>query len=389
MRHRLWSAVFAGFILALTGCAGSDRAADGSSSFLSAGAPVSAHRAVGPGVIVSSMFGGPIYGWAIDENGTDGLFTEAPLSGPALVSTIETFDQTTGKIAKVVVRQRSKKENHELFADAILANDLGLIDDERDQNLIREDVFDLMSPVAGGAITGHWHPPHRKNLLLEDIPDQQSSSVVPISAIINVLPVVFEVLVADVASGKTRFVLHQPRTVGVNYPYLIAEDTALQQAYVPAASYHSKPIFLAFNLTTGKTSSFLGPNYGPIDGMAVDSTTHVLCTTTHSSYSVQFYNLKSHKLISQVALPGAGGEQQAGYSIATDPINHLFLVEQPLSSVSPSGGSTVFVYDEKGDLAENLNGFSFGPYSGIQVTAATRSGYVAGPGANQLESFTY
>jgi hypothetical protein len=150
-----------------------------------------------------------------------------------------------------------------------------------------------------------------------------------------------------------------------------------------------------FDLLSGKVSKFQGVNEetGSVVGMAVDSTTDMMCTTTNDDYSVQFYNLKSHNGISE-QLPGADGELQDGASIAADPVNHLFLVTQPLSSVSPSGGSTIFVYDENGTVVETINGFEFcnvgaAVFESVHVNATQRTGYVNGPGANELQEFTY
>jgi hypothetical protein len=349
---------------------------------------------VGPGVIVSSKFGGPIYGWAINENGTDGFFTEAPMDGYTLISTIETFDQTTGKITKVVARQRSKTENHELFADAILANDVGLIDDERAllRQHIRQDRYDVMAPVSKNKITGTWTRPAGVDFLLYDIADQQSNPVAVMTATILdggiSKPPTFEVVVTDVATNKMLRTLYAPSGDGVDYPYLVAEDTTTQHAYVPAANYNSQTVFIDYDVRTGRASNnFVAPPFsGPVNGIAIDSATHTMCTTTSGNYSVQIYDLKTEKQTFVGQIPNAGGEGQAGSSISADPIDHLFLVAQPNSLL---GGSEIYVYDEQGDVLEGLTGFAFGPYSGIQVSAATRSGYVAGPRANQLESFTY
>jgi hypothetical protein len=108
---------------------------------------------------------------------------------------------------------------------------------------------------------------------------------------------------------------------------------------------------------------------------------------------VEFYNLKRRKGTWET-LPGAGGELTSGAAIAADPVNHLFLVTQPVSSVSPSGGSTIFVYTENGTLEETLNGFSFSNafsavFERVEVNPSQRTGYVNGPGANELQSFTY
>ncbi len=112
----------------------------------------------------------------------------------------------------------------------------------------------------------------------------------------------------------------------------------------------------------------------------------MMCTTTGSTYSVQMYDLKTKKQTFAGQIPNSGGEGQAGSSIAADPIDHLFIVEQPNSL---RGGSEIYVYDERGNVLESLSGFAFGPLSGIQVVAGSRTGYVAGPQRNQLESFTY
>lgn len=355
-----------------------------------------ARRAVGPGPIVSSKFGGPIFGWAIDENGTDGVLTEVtPPSGFPDTSVVETFDQTTAQITKVVRKQNSGPSgSRELFADAILANDVGLIDDERAhlQQHVRRDTYYVMAPVSGNKITGTWKRPPGKDFLIFDIADQQVNPAAVMAATIldGVIsrPPTFEVVVTDVVTNKILETLRPPSGDGVNYPYFVAEDTTTQHAYVPAANYHSQTVFIDYDIPTGHASNnFVAPAFsGPVMGIAIDSATHTMCTTTGTTYSVQMYDLKTKKQTFYGQIPNSGGEGQAGSSIAADPINHLFLVEQPNSL---RGGSAIYVYDEQGNVLESLSGFAFGPSSGIQVVSASRSGYVAGPSANQLQSFTY
>jgi hypothetical protein len=123
-------------------------------------------RLIGPGPILNSKFGGPIFGWAIDEKGTDGVLTEVtPPSGDPYTSVVETFDQTTAQVTKVIRRQNSGRSgNRELAVDAILANDVGLIDDERDllRKHIRRDTYYVMAPVSENKITDTWtRPPGR------------------------------------------------------------------------------------------------------------------------------------------------------------------------------------------------------------------------------------
>lgn len=108
---------------------------------------------------------------------------------------------------------------------------------------------------------------------------------------------------------------------------------------------------------------------------------------------MEFYDLKTRKGTWET-LPGANGELTSGAAIAADSVNHLFLVTQPVSSVAPSGGSTIFVCSENGTLEETLNGFSFSNtfsavFERVEVNPSQRTGYANGPSANELQSFTY
>jgi hypothetical protein len=353
-----------------------------------------AGRLVGPGPILTGKFGGPIFGWAIDENGTDGVLTEVTSISDPYTSVVETFDQTNAQIEKIVRKEKSGPEgNRELVVDAIAANDVSLID-----GIIarppkpRKNIFYTMAPATGNKITGKWTPPPGKNFLIWDIADQQvdPDSVMAATKIDGTItkPPTFEVIVTDIATNKVLRVLHAPNTDGVNYPYFVAEDMATHRAYVPAANYQSQTVFVDFDLRSGHLSNkFVAPPFsGPVMGMAIDSSTHMMCTTTAQNFSFQLYDLKTEQQTFVGQVPNAGGELQAPSSVAADSVNHLFLVEQPQSLL---GGSEIYVYDEKGNLLESLSGFDFIEGSGIQVVPASRSGYADGPGANHLQSFTY
>jgi hypothetical protein len=81
----------------------------------------------------------------------------------------------------------------------------------------------------------------------------------------------------------------------------------------------------------------------------------------------------------------------SGGAVANDAQNHLFLVAQPVSS--GSNGSSIYVYDESGNLVESINGFSFAssslPPTKIVVKPGLRIGWVNGPNSNQLQQFFY
>jgi hypothetical protein len=108
---------------------------------------------------------------------------------------------------------------------------------------------------------------------------------------------------------------------------------------------------------------------------------------------VEFYNLKTKTGFS-VTLPGATGQLQSGSDVEFDPVNKLFFVAQSVSSTG--SGSSIHVYDTKGNLVESLDGFNFSNaskvvFTHIALNPGNRSGYVDGPdpGVTQVQSFTY
>ncbi len=325
MRHRsIYAALIAIFA---TSCSAGGGDGGPVAAFSRSASQPFARRGAGPGPIVTSKFGGTIFGWAIDENGAGGILTEVtPPSGSPFKSVVETFDQTTGKITKIVRKQNGDSGNRELYVDAVLANDVGLIDDERHYGkYTRRDLYYLMAPVSKKRISGTWTRPPGRNFLIFDIADQQSNPVAVMAAtkIDQVIskPPTFEVVVTDVAANKILRTLYAPHGDGVNYPYFVAEDTTTQHAYVPAANYQSQTVFIDYDIRSGRASNdFVAPPFsGPVAGLAIDSASHMMCTTTGSTYSVQMYDLKTKQqtFVGQIPKFGRGrasGQRDRGRS---------------------------------------------------------------------------
>src|SRR6516162_4172897 len=74
--------------------------------------------------VVNTAFGGFILGYDISTNGTEGILAEAGGSAVA----VETFDQSSGKILKVVVQQRNT--NNDFVAFGIFGRGVGLFEQE-------------------------------------------------------------------------------------------------------------------------------------------------------------------------------------------------------------------------------------------------------------------
>jgi hypothetical protein len=199
----------------------------------------------------------------------------------------------------------------------------------------------------------------------------------------------------------TPITLNDPVFFFSDFP-LVAYDSKKNQAVVVASTGAvggPPPVFALVNLTTGKVTEFNGlPGPFPfregfVNGLAVDSADGIACTTTEVDFSVEFYNLKKKTGFSE-ALPGATSQINSGTDVEYDPIHKLFLVAQSVSSTGP--GSSIHVYDTKGNLVESLNGFNFSNTSNVVFThialnPSNRTGYVDGPdsGVTEIQSFTY
>lgn len=360
---------------------------------------------VGLGNVLTSADGGQIFGFDINENegGTDGILTEAVTAQDGSVtSAVETFDLTTGQITKTVTTLVAPKGADELVMFGIGGNDVGLVDYEREHvkndQLMRDDIFGVLNPVSGEKSTGPWTPPHPENSVLQDVAQNQSTStqVVMVFRLTENQPEAW-LYVTDLATNTFLNSIYLKR----GGSFVIAQDTATNQAVLPTSDGAGTPIIEMVNLTTAKITWFLGFNNGfdgagMQNGLAVDSNTDIACTTTQLNSQVEFYTLATGAgTYAQLPDTTDTSELTAGWAVTNDPVNGLFLVAQPYSSTEPNG-STIYVYNETADLIETIQGFNF-PNSNLPLTApvriainpSLRVGWVNGPNVNQLQQFFY
>jgi len=361
------------------------------------------------GPVVTSQFGGEIFGWDIDQNGSDGVLTETVLGNTGLVlNAIETFDQTTGKITKVVRKTVRSNADVEPVADAIAGSDVGIIDVAHNypsRGFIRDDHFAVMNPVSSDRITGKSAPRNPTGLVPSFVTNNQSSSSELMMGFIENkrhvdVPVYYTYDASHNRWGRREGFPHS-QLFDIGFPLYAAVDSQTNVAVTgylgrPRYNPHESPRFDMIDAATGKLMrTFQGLGLGFINGMAIDSTSGTMCTTTSKDMDVEFYDLSTRKGIAvQIPTLYGGGPLTQGAAVAADPINHLCLVAQLNSTFDPLGGSTVIVYDEHGNLIEYINGFSFlDPFSVVvphlAVNAVNRTGYVNGPGQNQLQEFSY
>jgi hypothetical protein len=341
-------------------------------------------------VFVKGALGGFILGYDIDQNGTEGLLSESlNATGGNFDVATETFDQTTGKIVKIV-REQMKTKN-DFVTLGIYGNSVGLFELEKVKGLfVQQRLYSTMNPLSGNKVTGMWKPSlTRKQGILGLAPSQGSPNTVVLVQEGTEDAEIFSSNVADNTFGPVI-----PLTggfFGFGTPPAPGLDPVTNQVLVAGGTgaFDTHPTLAEVDLTTQNVTQFEGLGFGFVNGIAVDSADGIAVTTTEDDFSIEYYNLATLTGF-EVTLKNATDQSQSGGYVAFDPINKLFLVGQEFSSVAPSG-SSILVYDTKGNFVEAINGLSL-PASpvNIAINPSKRLGFVlVTPALTELQSFTY
>lgn len=348
-------------------------------------------------ILVHTKFGGAIFGWDLDQSGTQGILTEA---GGSVSSAVETFDLKTGKILKVVSTTGPNDQDVTL---GVVGSSLGLIEDEHvDSNgFVSRRTYHMVNPLTAGKFTGLWTPPDfNKNQIIFGVSRNEGTSTNAFYVLNNNASDEVYVFGSDVAKNTfgPKVILTDPNFQG--YANVkIGVDSKTNSAVLSGdkgCAVCSPQVGLV-NLTTGEFTSFEGAGFGgAVNGLAVDSDDGIVCTTTEVDGDVEFYDLNTQTGFAE-ALPIVGEFFSSGADVEFDPVQKLFLVAQPNDGVQ-QGPSMIYVYNIQGKLVESLSGFTFsnrftviGMHIGIHPQ--TRSGFVDDQSnqnvPNQLRSFTY
>ena len=348
-------------------------------------------------IIVHSKFGGQIFGFDIDQSGTEGVLSEArTLSNGNVLAAVETFDQTTGKILTVVTKTQTQDD---FITLGVVGNSVGLVEHEHVVSFLNvQRTFQVINPLSGNKITGKWTPPIGAKHLINQVSRTQGTSNAAIFAEDNsgnFIPWVFSSNVAANTFGPVIKIQDSFNFGSVPPP--MAYNSVTNQAVLGGGDgcFGCLPVIGVADLGKGTFTEFTGIGFGFVNGIAVDSADNIACATTEDDASVEFYDL-SRQTGFTVVLPNSGQQQIfSGADVEFDATHKLFFVAQPVSS-STSTGSTIYVYDTAGNLQETLNGFSFSNASNvialhIALKPSTRSGFVDGPnaGVSEIQSFTY
>jgi hypothetical protein len=378
-------------------------ASQGSSSLLERGLPAPAvslpagnptgRDRVGLGKVLTSAYGGQIFGFDVDQHGIDGLVSEYAFS--SYKASIETFNTTTGKITKIVKTISGSSIKGNSFATfGIVGNDVGFVDEERGGlTRPRDDKFLLLNPNADKKITGRWRPPDdRGSVLYQQAVNQTTNTQVSIvfrNALGSDVPWIY---VWDSATNKFMNFIQLAYTGEA-----IAEESQTDEAVLAGQNGYGAPINTLVNLKTKKIVVFPGYNNGfsgagAVNGLAVDSQTGTAATDTELNSQVEFYDLKKRTGITYVQLPCTSSADQgnSGSGIVNDAVHSLFLVTEEFYACNTNEGSAVLVYDESGNLVETITGFKFFlSEPAPAIDPRKRIGWTFGPGLNQLQQFFY
>ena len=348
-------------------------------------------------VIVDTRLGGQIFGFDIDPDGTEGILSEAQTQGDGTVlAAVETFDQRTGQILRVVTQRTTQDDFVTL---GVVGQHVGLVEYEHEVAFLDiERTFPILDPLAANHFTGRWQPPIDDHHLIEAVSRNRGTNT-------------FVAYAYDNSESFQPQVFSSNITDGTFGPLIVMTDESFQTGLVPKLAYDEStkkallgiqtignpfipPTFALVDISNGATTMFGGVGQGDVNGLAIDSAMHVACATTEIDFSVQFYDLTTLTGTSQ-PLPGATNQFYSGADVAVDPIHHLFLVAQENSSTSP-GESSIYVYDTNGTLVESLGGFHFSNAGNVVAAHIAlhprwRYGFVDGPdpGVRQIQSFVY
>lgn len=354
--------------------------------------------ATGPnGIEVHSRFGGQIFGFDIDQSGTEGVLSEAQtLANGNVLAAVETFDQKTGKILRVLVKTETQDDFVTL---GVAGTSVGVIEHEHVVSLLHVvRTFDTINPMTSNKFTGKWTPPLTPKHLLNQVSRNQGVTNNAVLAMDNSGNFITWVYSSNIAANTFGPIVKITDSFNFgSVPPPMALNTVTNTAVLGGGDgcFGCLPVIGVADLTKGSFSEFTGIGFGFVNGIAIDSADNIAVTTTEDDANVEFYDLATQTGFN-VVLPGSGSQQIfSGADVQFDAVNKLFFVAQPVSSSTPTG-STIYVYDTKGNLQETLNGFSFSNAfnviaAHIALNPSTRTGFIDGPsaGVTDIEGFTY
>src|ERR1700680_935291 len=216
-------------------------------------------RRLSAGRVLHSADGGQVFGFDVNQKGNDGVLGSAKTvtAQGQVIASVETFDQTTAKVTKVVA---STNTMDDFVVESIVDNDVGLI--LHDHVVNNRDVrsFRTMNPVTSNTFTGFWTPPNPNSFLIQQVAENQSIRTTAVFGYdLNDTPLLFS---TDVAANTHGPVFHlDPNHFSGGDGPQVAQDTVRNLAVLATspdagAVGGEEPLIATVNLTTGPMTQF-------------------------------------------------------------------------------------------------------------------------------------
>jgi hypothetical protein len=345
--------------------------------------------------------GGAVYlGYGINETGDDGFLTsvQTTSTGVPTQSSFETFAQSTNTITQTVM---STSTGGAFITNGwgVYGNDIGLVGEQPSFPSAMNTTFNLLDPVSSGTVGSAWTPPADLTIY-EGAPNQANDLASFLNLDLSAGPDdLYRVYTSNIVKntfGTVYDVSGPISSFGFPDIFGMAENTNTRTGVLSAFdvdNFCGTPTIEEINLGNGTLTSFTGLGSGFPEGTALDSATNKAAVVTVCDNGLSIYNVAEHSG-AEVIMPGFGG----GVFPMADSTRGRFLIAEVLSADSFTNDnslSSIFVYDENGNLIKTIERFFLfnvgvgGGANDLQVNTITGRGYMIGPEAMQLEPFKY
>ena len=336
-------------------------------------------------------------GFGIDQHGSRGFLTSGQQRADGtIVTSLETFDQSTNAIAKTVASQ--KNALYFTTGSGIWGGSVGLFG-LFDLNTFASN-YNLLN-VPDGTVGNPWTPPSPDTLSISEGASNQANDHAAFLAFDLTAPSnnnAWKIFTSDITRNTFGPLIDlSPAIASMGLPVFdgIGQNTRRNEASMPVTDFFNfcgSPTIVTANLATGVLSSFQGVTSGFAYGMAVDSITNKAIVPTICDGLAGIYDLR--------AKTGIAVNPNGSTNIypAIDETRGLIVMDQVVPGdfgINNNATSGTVVMDERGTVLANFEQlFLFNTFltigaNNLQLNPATRTAYTLGPGQQQLAPFTY
>jgi hypothetical protein len=336
-------------------------------------------------------------GFGIDQHGTRGFLTSGQqLTNGVVLTSLETFDQSTNAIVKTVASQ----QNELYFTNGwgIWGGSVGLFG--LSDLVTSATSYNLLNPVTGAVGTA-WTPPSPNTLVIHEGAANQASDNAVFLAFDTTASgntTGYRLLTSNITANTFGPLINLSPTVAtMGLPVFsgIGQNTSTNQAATPVGDFFNfcaAPTIVTADLGNGTLSSFSGVTSGFPYGMAVDSVTNKAVVPTICDSLAGIYDLGTKTGITV---------HPKGFTNiypAIDQTRGLIVMDQVVPGdfgLNNNAMSSAVVMDELGNvLATREQFFFFNTFlsigaNNLQLNPATRTAWTLGPGQQQLAPFGY